>query len=31
MCGRVCVLNHGVKVFDGETAEGLAVYDSLSA
>jgi ABC-2 type transport system ATP-binding protein len=30
MCGRVCVLNHGVKVFDGETAEGLAVYDNLS-
>ena len=30
MCGRVCVLDHGAKVFDGDTAEGLAVYDTLS-
>jgi ABC-2 type transport system ATP-binding protein len=26
MCGRVCVLSHGRKVFDGPTAEGLALY-----
>jgi ABC-2 type transport system ATP-binding protein len=31
VCRRVCVLDHGVKVFDGGTDEGLAAYDRLSA
>jgi ABC-2 type transport system ATP-binding protein len=30
VCRRVCVLDHGRKVFDGPTAEGLAVYADLS-
>ncbi len=29
MCERVCVLSAGVKVFDGPTDEGLALYESL--
>jgi ABC-2 type transport system ATP-binding protein len=31
MCRRVCVLDHGVKIFDGPTDEGLAVYHGLGA
>jgi ABC-2 type transport system ATP-binding protein len=30
MCQRVCVLDHGVKVYDGPTAEGLELYEGLS-
>jgi ABC-type polysaccharide/polyol phosphate transport system ATPase subunit len=30
VCERVCVLDHGTKVFDGPTDEGLALYDRLS-
>lgn len=30
MCTRVCVLTEGRKIFDGPTAEGLAVYDELT-
>lgn len=31
ICQRVCVLDHGVKVFDGGVDEGLAVYHGLAA
>jgi ABC-2 type transport system ATP-binding protein len=31
VCRRVCVLDHGRKIFDGPTDEGLAVYDTLSS
>jgi ABC-type polysaccharide/polyol phosphate transport system ATPase subunit len=29
VCRRVCVLDHGTKVFDGSTSEGLEVYQQL--
>ena len=29
MCTRVCVLSEGRKVFDGDVAEGLALYHSM--
>ena len=31
MCGRVCVLDQGLKAFDGGTDEGLALYEQLGA
>jgi ABC-type polysaccharide/polyol phosphate transport system ATPase subunit len=31
ICRRVCVLDHGHLVFDGEVQEGLAFYQSLSS
>jgi ABC-2 type transport system ATP-binding protein len=31
MCERVCVLDHGRKLFDGPTGEGLALYEELAA
>jgi ABC-2 type transport system ATP-binding protein len=30
VCRRVCVLDRGIKVFDGTADEGLAVYDQMS-
>lgn len=30
MCSRVCVLDHGRKVFDGDVDEGLAAYEELA-
>jgi ABC-2 type transport system ATP-binding protein len=29
VCDRVCVLDHGVKLFDGGVDEGLALYEAL--
>jgi ABC-type polysaccharide/polyol phosphate transport system ATPase subunit len=31
ICRRVCVLEHGELVFDGNVARGLAFYDQLVA
>lgn len=31
MCQRICVLDHGVKVYDGPTREGLRVYQTQTA
>jgi ABC-2 type transport system ATP-binding protein len=31
VCDRVCVLDRGVKLFDGGVDEGLALYEALPA
>jgi ABC-type polysaccharide/polyol phosphate transport system ATPase subunit len=31
ICRRVCVLDQGLKAFDGRTDEGLALYEQLHA